>query len=179
MIASHLKQEDWYSELTDGGKTIWDFAVSGFISKCKSFRCRGEAQIYWDVITICEYSVRDHLKREPIISRFGTTPFRYHASSQRLRQPDVDFAFLRDAIEDEESDLDGQGNDDDLGTWFPYHSVHSPDEVQTMIEELESVEQVIEATRDPQTIGDYANELLPALDRIVAERRGLMVVNDT
>lgn len=86
---------------------------------------------------------------------------------------------IRDLLSDddsgEESPEDAGGFDD----FSPMHSMHPPAEVEQMLAELRSVAGALEATKDADVWRDYSEELLPALTRVVQDRRLLFVQVDT
>lgn len=150
-IAAHLKRDDWYDGLSDEAKTVWESAIGLFFIKSKEFKFKDESSIYWDVITFAEELAGKQKKSQPAVARFGHCPFR-----------------LKDPVKGE-----------DAWNWAPNHSLHTPDEVKTMVSELEAVEAQIESSGDEQIIGDFQNGLMPALSRIVKSARMLLVTADT
>jgi hypothetical protein len=57
--------------------------------------------------------------------------------------------------------------------------MHPPDEVQRMLTELRSVAPAIEAAKDPDVREQFAEELLPAIERVAADGRLLFIQVDT
>lgn len=80
---------------------------------------------------------------------------------------------------DEDEDDDDDEGDDEEWPWRPMHSMHLTTEVQQMLQELRSIEPVLLQSTIKGVRRDYENELLPALERIVASGRMLFVQVDT
>ncbi|MFO0930950.1 MAG: hypothetical protein U0736_28630 [Gemmataceae bacterium] len=85
---------------------------------------------------------------------------------------------IRDLLSDDEDDEEASTNDED-DDYTPMHSMHPPEEVERMLTELRSVERPLKASKNKDAWHDYRDELLPALERIVADRRMLFVQVDT
>jgi hypothetical protein len=95
---------------------------------------------------------------------------------------DLQDAFSALELEFAEQDADDDSEDEkiDFGPWTPMHSMHPPEEVQKMLAELVSVRPTIKAAKKMYsgTWKDYSEELMPALERIVADGRMLFVQVD-
>ncbi len=85
-----------------------------------------------------------------------------------------DFLSDDDSAEDED---DGDGDDSD--DWSPMHSMHTPDEVQQMRGELESVAPAMKATKNQDARQQYADDLMPAIERVARDGRMLFIQVDT
>jgi hypothetical protein len=62
---------------------------------------------------------------------------------------------------------------------MPYHSMHTPDEVKRLLQELKEAEPTILAAEDESVRRDYEEELLPAVQRIARAGRLLYIGVDT
>ncbi len=83
---------------------------------------------------------------------------------------------LVDLLSDFDEDED---NDDEEWPWRPMHSMHPTPEVQQMLQELRLIEPVLVQSTIKGVRSQYEEELLPALERIVASGRMLFVQVDT
>lgn len=86
---------------------------------------------------------------------------------------------LVELLNDFEDDDDGDEGDNDEWPWRPMHSMHPPSEVEQMVQELRPIESALAKSKIQGVRSDYENELLPALERIVASGRMLFVQVDT
>jgi hypothetical protein len=66
-----------------------------------------------------------------------------------------------------------------LEDWQPMHSMHTPDEVQKMLLELQSLESQLHKIKKKDVRRQYEEDLLPALNRIADEGRMLFIQVDT
>lgn len=80
---------------------------------------------------------------------------------------------IQSFLSDEDDD-----DDNELTVFTPMHSMHLPEEVGKMRQELKSVEGAIRAAKNEQATSDY-EELMIVLDNIVAKGRMLFVQVDT
>jgi hypothetical protein len=85
---------------------------------------------------------------------------------------------LKGLLSDDDSDEESldEGLSDD---WSPMHSMHTPDEVEKILAELQSVDQAMRSTNDTDARTDYTDELMPALERVAHDRRMLFIQVDT
>lgn len=151
-ITQRLAQAEWYEDLSDTGKTVWDLMM---FQTCRDdavdvgFRVDSDG-VYWDVIDIvcADIKKRADPNAEIAMQAFGNRPFRC-------------------------------GVDPGGGEWSPMHSMHAPDDVRRMLEELRSAEAAVVASGDEDARQQYEEELIPALERIVADGRGLFIQVDT
>jgi hypothetical protein len=155
VVAERLARADWYGDLSEQGRQLWE---SAFYVACMSeealglgFRVDSDG-VYWDVINLIVERLGDRPETpgKSAMSRFGTVPFRYHPPAR----PRSSY-------------------------WTPMHSMHTPDEVQRMLAELRSVAPAAEAARDEDVRQQFAEELLPAVERVAADRRLLFIQVDT
>ncbi len=158
VIRPRLAQPDWYGDLSDTGKSIWERAVIAFSERRKrgdglDFRCACDDSVYWDVIEIARrhHGVPVDQITDAVISHFGTRPYRYHPRINR-----------RPRWED----------------WTPSHSMHTPDEVARLLEELKAAGPSILAAPDDDARADY-EQLLPAVEKVARAGRLLYVGVDT
>lgn len=78
-----------------------------------------------------------------------------------------------------DEEQDGDEDDAEEWPWRPMHSMHSTSEVQQMVQELRSIESALVQSSIKGVRSQYEDELLPALERIVASGRMLFVQVDT
>jgi hypothetical protein len=157
LVEDRLARPDWYGDLSDVGKGIWCNAVFGFCSRTDrdavGFRVEHDG-IYWDVLELAHKLLKLPLNRfspDVALSAFGQRAYRYH--------PPTDVA-------------------GDFFDWRPMHSMHTPDEVRTMLEELRSIGPAIENATDKQAVRDY-DSLISVLEKLDKQRRMLFVQVDT
>ena len=154
VVADRLARSDWYSDLSRVGKELWEGTIFAACMNSDDldvgFRVDSDG-IYWDVINLISDRMgeRRETPGRSAMSRFGTVPFRYHPPASPRS---VD--------------------------WGPMHSMHPPDEVQRMLEELRSVASAVEASRDASIRQDFA-ELLQAVEPVAADGRLLFIQVDT
>jgi hypothetical protein len=175
LVKDRLTRPDWYGDLSHSGKSIWAAAVEGFCedagAKTVGFRVDHNG-IYWDVLQIAgqHFNLGPEISPNIALSTFGKCPYRYHPSSAAA------------AIETPPPGGEGTDEDEDYygdyGDEWAMHSMHTPDEVRKMLEELRSVGPAIEKSRDKQAIDDY-DSLLPVLEKLDSEGRMLFVHVDT
>ncbi len=158
VIRPRLASLDWYSDLSDAGKSIWERAIIAFSERRRrgddlSFRCACDDSVYWDVIEIARRYHGVPLNRitDAAVSHFGARPYRYHPPADRVPE---------------------------WGDWTPYHSMHTPDEVVRLLEELKAAGPSILAAQDDDARGDY-ERLLPAVEKVARDGRLLYVGVDT
>lgn len=155
IVAERLALADWYSDLSQVGRQLWEtaFYVTCMRSKKLDVGFRVDSDgVYWDVINliVTQLGDRPETPGKSAMSRFGTVPFRYHPPTKR-RSAD----------------------------WTPMHSMHPPDEVKRMLAELRSVASAVEAAKDPDVREQFTEELLPAVEQVADEGRGLFIQVDT
>jgi hypothetical protein len=151
ILRERLALPDWYGEQSDTGKAIWDLTIQNVCRDCIA-KDRGReptCEIYWDVIELAQ---RRHANSassvtESVISRFGTTPFRYF--SNRSRPPS-------------------------WKDWAPTHSMHPPHELPTLIAELEAIDGDIEQAESADVERDY--DALMSFLRSASQQQRLLVV---
>ncbi len=81
---------------------------------------------------------------------------------------------LKGLLGDDESDDDVDSDD-----WEPMHSMHTPDEVQKMLNELRSLEAPMRKTKKKDVRQQYEEELMPAVAAVAEEGRMLFIQVDT
>ena len=158
VVADRLARDDWYGDLSSVGRQLWETAF--YVACMRSdeldvgFRVDSDG-VYWDVIHLVVERLGDRPETpgKSAMSRFGTVPFRYRPPAKR-RASDP-------------------GSD-----WTPMHSMHPPDEVRRMLEELRSVAPAAEAAKDPDVRTQFAQELFPAVERVAADGRMLFIQVD-
>ncbi len=159
LLRPRLRQADWYGDLSDAGKSVWERAIIAFSERRKrgdnlGYRCECDESIYWDVIEVARrhHGIAPNLVTEAVVSHFGTRPFRYHQPTDRPPQ---------------------------WGDWAPSHSMHTPEEVARLLEELKQAGPSILAAPSDSARTDYEERLLPAVEKIARAGRLLYVGVDT
>lgn len=87
-----------------------------------------------------------------------------------------DKAMLKGLLSDDDSDDD---EEDEAQEWTPMHSMHTPQEVEKMRAELQSVEPALKAAKNKDARRDYTEELMPAIESVASEGRMLFIQVDT
>jgi hypothetical protein len=157
LVKARLARPDWYGDLSDAGKSVWSEAVSAFCCEEGAGGVglrRDHDGIYWDLLDLAWKQLNvptDQVVPEVALSAFGQRPYRYH--------PDPDA-------------------ERDLYAWNPMHSMHTPDEVRQILEELQTVAPAIEASKKQRAIHDY-DALVPVLEKLAEENRMLFIQVDT
>jgi len=82
---------------------------------------------------------------------------------------------LKGLLSDDDSGEDDVNSDD----WEPMHSMHTPDEVQKMLDELRSLETPMRKTKKKDVRQQYEEDLMPAIAAVAEEGRMLFVQVDT
>lgn len=162
LVKERLALDDWYGDLSDGARQDWETAVNYFCSEGANgvgFRVDHDG-VYWDVIDLARKQFKvaaNQISPDVALSAFGQRPYRYFPTASESNSMDDDY---------------------DFDAWQPTHSMHTPDEVRKMLEELESVASAIEASKDQQAIHDY-DALVGVLEQLAEEKRMLFIQVDT
>ncbi len=156
IVAERLARSDWYGDLSQVGKQLWEtaFYVTCMRSRKLGVGFRVDSDgVYWDVINLIVERLGDRPETpgKSAMSRFGTVPFRCPAPPRQRYS----------------------------SSWAPMHSMHPPDEVQRMLAELRSVAPAVEAASDEEIQQQFTEEVLPAIERVAADRRLLFIQVDT
>lgn len=150
-IREHLRKHDWYANIDQYSQRIWSESIQRL---CESFNLRAESDgIYWNLIEIAKRELGDKSDKH-VVARFGRCPYSV------------------DSIEKHEPVNFGEA------WWDPYHSLHPPDEVARLVDELQSIRDAIMNSGDTQAMSDF-EELMPALIKITKKNRMLYVTVDT
>jgi hypothetical protein len=156
-VKDRLARPDWYGDLSAVGKEIWCSAVFSFCSSTDrdavGFRVEHDG-IYWDVLELAKKLLNlppNRFSPDVALSGFGERAYCYHLPT------DVAADFF---------------------SWRPMHSMHTPDEVRTMLGELRSIGPAIENATDQQAVRDY-DSLISVLENLDKKRRMLFVQVDT
>jgi hypothetical protein len=157
VIKERLSLSDWYGDLSDEGKEIWQQTLWSFFcdNNMEEFGFRVESNsIYWDVIEI----IREHhnmpgnqIVDDPL-SHFGNRPYRYHLDPNRKLK---------------------------FSDWTAWHSMHTPEEVKWLLQALTEAESAVRKAKSADVLSDYEDELMPAIEKIAKEGRMLFVHVDT
>jgi hypothetical protein len=157
LVERRLRQPDWYGDLSDTGKSVWERALTGFCDDARpkdvGFRVESDG-VYWPVIDIARrhHGIPPNRVTGSILSHFGTRPYRYRPRTDRP---------LR------------------WGDWTPNHSMHTPEEVRSLLEELREAGPAILSAPEEGARLDYEKELLPAVDKVARTGRLLYIAVDT
>lgn len=161
LVKERLSRPDWYGDLSVSGKDAWSMALGDFCSQPGTrgvgFR-REHDGIYWTLLDLAWKELKvdsEQVLPEVALSAFGQRPYRYHPKNPRKPAAKRDYS-----------------------AWLPMHSMHTPDEVRKMVEELQSVAPAIEASKNQEAIHDY-DALMPVLERLGKKKRMLFVEVDT
>ncbi|QDV56373.1 DUF7691 family protein [Rosistilla oblonga] len=154
ILIDRLQRKDWYADLSEIGKNIWERA---FVDLCNDdelnpfgFECESDG-VYWNIVSeaIAHHDQPKNQLTEKEITHFGARPFRYWHT--------------------------GRLNWD---AWQPMHSMHSPAEVVALAEQFEAAEATLRDSRHPEVDEDY-EELMSVLDKLKTNGRVLYVSVDT
>lgn len=165
IVRERLLLEDWYDDLSVTARSLWEDAIFGFCmdgksSKALGFRVDSDG-VYWDVMEIINKhhgnSGKDAWMPNLIVSQFGHRPFRHHDTTP-ISNPFADSA---------------------VPQHIPNHSMHSAEDTKKLLEELREAEPAIEANGDEYVREDYYDELLPAVENVVKDKRMLFIQVDT
>ena len=177
LVKERLARPDWYGDLSDLGRDIWSNAVFSFCChaapKEVGFRADQDG-VYWDVIELAAKQLEldpDQISSDVELSAFGKRPYRYHPAAEAAKSREKE---ARDQGDVEEEDV----AEDDFDAWQPMQSMHTPDEVRKLLEELRSIRPVFENSKNKQAVHDY-DALVPVLERLVEEKRVLFIQVDT
>lgn len=157
IVQQRLRRDDWYGDLSKAGKDLWEWAFTGFCNderpKDVGFRVESDG-IYWDVIDVARnhHGIPPDRITDSILSQFGHRPYRYRPVAGHSR-----------------------GGDD----WYPNHSMHTPGEVQKLLEELKAAEAAMRAATGEQVRLEYEKELMPAVEKTARSGRMLYIAVDT
>lgn len=156
ILQERLASDDWYAGFSDTEKDVFEISLRGFWQAEENglgFRVDSDG-VYWDVIEMIanHHGVRPNESSEKAISRFGKAPYRYHRPPGKTRGANA---------------------------WFPYQSMHMPDEVRQLLEEVKAAEDTVMQGDDQNAREEYEEQLLPALEQVAAEGRVLLIVVDT
>jgi hypothetical protein len=155
LVRSRLAQKNWYSGLSEQAAEIFSFAISALVHNAKEFGFRVEADpVYWDVIELCAASASENGEEiaTDCLSRFGSRPYRF--------------------------ELD-ESNEETLQEWMPYHGMHFQDEVIKMLHAVQGAEATVDESDQSDAASEYADVLLPMLEKLSQEPRILLVETDT
>ena len=152
VLAERIALPDWYGDLSDPGKTAWEWGFCGFCSGDGVFDFEVESDgVYWNIHgeAMAHHGRKEDVVTDLEITHFGTRPFRYLKRGKRS-----------------------------WDEFYPYHSMHTPDEVQKLLEQFSAAEKRILKSRYEEVKDDY-EELMPVLRRCVEKNRVLYVSVDT
>jgi hypothetical protein len=157
IVRERLARADWYGDLSDTAKELWERAVCGFglSEKYLDHRQEGDADsVDWSVIDLARkhHKIKEGTIGKKVLSRFCECPFRFFPVLNRRRKRDA---------------------------WRSNHSMHPPEEVVRLIDELTAARPTIEEFGDQYDIDALEDDLLPVLERIAEAGRMLHVYADT
>lgn len=173
LVTERLGRSDWYSDLSETAKSVWD---SGIFDACCGrrlaigFRVESDDGVYWDIIDFINHrlgvpprrttAITTGAPRDVAMARFGKTPFRCPLS-----------AVCESA---EHSPFGGRPP----YNWMPLHSMHPPDEVEKMLEELRAITTTVAREASKAERAQFKETLLPTIERVADPRRMLFVQVD-
>jgi hypothetical protein len=110
--------------------------------------------VYWHVIELIQshHRIKPDVITDKIVSQFGSRPFGY---------------------------VPVPGKNPDFYSWYPNHSMHTPDEVRRLLEEIQAAESAVMNSKDENAKREYEEELIPAVSQIVKDGRMLFISVDT
>ncbi|WP_040352878.1 hypothetical protein [Blastopirellula marina] len=164
LVQQRLATIDWYADLSVRGKGLWEGAAFSFLTDKRSrkefnFRAESDGISFTILEKLHEhFGVAADTVTDRMFTQFGKMPLRC-----RYRQLD------RPSWEDF---CDGL-------VYVPWHGVHSTADAAQLIEELKAAEPTVLADDDAEVEREYAEELLPMLEKIVKKQRLLFVQVDT
>lgn len=153
IVRGRLGRPDWYGDLSYPGKVLWQHALYTFCDETHArelgFRVESDP-VYWDVIDSARGHYGDFRRPDPglALARFGERPFRYEPPA---------------------------GTE---GESFRNHSMHPPQEVVRLRDELRAAEPTVRAAARPSVPAQF-DILLPAVARVARGRRLLFIGVDT
>ena len=167
LIQHRLALPDWYGDLSDVGKTVWESAVYHFCIDEKAddvgCECESDGVYWWVIATVWEHhGIPAHCVTESVVSHFGQRPYRLIPP---LRLPGCLYSLLCLSVFHRYR-------------WEPSHSMHTPDEVQELLAQLKAASPTIEVSGDEDIKRDYA-ELLSAVEKVAGDGRMLFIQVDT
>jgi hypothetical protein len=158
IVAARLSQPDWYSDISDAGKSVWERTIHdacGHRSAGIGMRLEHDG-FYWDAIDFLrgQFGIPvNGYDPKRALSDFGTRPFRFPSEFFKKRRK--------------------------FGDWCPHHSMHSPEEVQRLLKELQSLAVAVKNSRDAAVQEQYEDDLMPTIKRVAEEGTALLVWVDT
>lgn len=157
ILRERLAGDDWYAGLADHEKDAFEYIIGSFLMEEESevgYEPGEDAFVYWDVIGVIRnfHDVPNNKITDKIVSRFGVTPFRGMPDDSKI-----------------------------LGfeTWAPMHSLHLPEDVRKLRDEVLAAEEAVMNSNDDNAKQEYEDVLVPMLDQLVAKGRILLVEVDT
>jgi hypothetical protein len=145
IVADRLPLPDWYSDLSPRGQAIWAHALwmACMNSKKMGLDVRAHGDIYFDVVELVwkRLGVRPNRPGNVAFSRFGAVPLRYQVPARSTE--DFDWAM---------------------------HSMHPPEEVRRMQDELGSIAPAVTAAKDEDLRPKYSKKQLQLLPMRARER---------
>lgn len=144
LAAERMAKNDWYGDLSVSERCVWELGFYRPIDQ--NVRTRPEAECGCELIEFARKKLgvpRDRVNKVKL-SELGHKPFR---------------CSLRDATPKKS-----------LG-WTPSHSIHCRDEVVQIDAEFRSVKDELYAQSDLRMIDEYDEQLMPALAKIIKQRR--------
>lgn len=156
ILRERILSDDWFSGLSEREKELLDYSLRSFFGEEKAdlgHQCNDEA-VYWDIIEMIRafHGVPTDMVNEKIISKFGAQPFRTPIEPGKRRG---------------------------LETWAPYHSIHLPEDVRKLRDEVFAAQAAVMSSDDQDAKQQYEDELIPALDRALEQNRVLLIEVDT
>ena len=156
VLREWMAKDDWYADLLEYEKDTFESFVRSYYSDEDSdlgFRVDSDG-VYWDVIELVRsfHHVPPNQVNDVIISQFGSSPYKGKIAPDKERN---------------------------WNSWHPYHSIHLPDDVKKLREEVLAAEKTVMSSDDENAQREYEDELVPALDKVIRDNRVLYIETDT
>lgn len=152
-VKERLARADWYGDLSDAGKTAWSEAMMDFCGEKGpngvGFR-RDHDGIYWTLLDVAWKVLK--VPTDRVLPDVALSAFGHRP-----------YRYHPDAK---------------ARPCHLMHSMHTPDEVHKMLEELQTAAPAIEASKNQEAIHDY-DAVVPILEKLVEENRMLFIQVDT
>jgi len=150
ILKSHMLKEDWYERFTTMECDAWSWGLVDFFQANKGIQVHNLAEpVYWNIV---EEVVKHHESAGTSgveFSHFGKRPWNYKMPKKQ-----------------------------DMDSWMPYHSLHSPNEAKAMRLQLIAAEDAC-LNSDYEEVPREYPELLEAFDNLEKKGHALLITVDT
>lgn len=156
ILRERILSDNWFAGLSEREKELFDYSLRSFFGheKADLGHQGNDEAVYWDVIEMIRafHGVPPNTVNEKIISKFGSQPFRTHIEPGKKRW---------------------------LESWVPYHSIHLPEDVRKLRDEVLAAQAAVMDSDDEDAKQQFEDELVPVLDRAIDQNRVLLIEVDT